>query len=134
MDARLGALVIGRSPGADTLSRDLSEDRGVPLVADMITGVQSVHDYPGAADVYTHAPHGTWHTRGSRFDEGLLEPGSASRIRSSQAEAFAAYLAEQRLDVPYLTKVLEFERANAASLVDGKRRAVHFAISIRACI
>ncbi len=45
---------------------------------------------------------------------------------STEAEAFAGYLAAQRLDIPYLEKVLAFERANAASLVDGKRRTVRF--------
>jgi hypothetical protein len=43
-----------------------------------------------------------------------------------EAEAFGRYLRELRLEVPHLTKVLEFEQATLATLSDDQRRVVSF--------
>jgi uncharacterized protein len=45
---------------------------------------------------------------------------------SSEAEAFAIYLEELDLKVPQLNKVLEFERAVMATLMDNAPRVVTF--------
>lgn len=47
---------------------------------------------------------------------------------SAEAEAFAAYLSALDLKVPQLAKILEFERAVLATLVDDQPRVVTFAL------
>ena len=50
-----------------------------------------------------------------------------NQYASSEANAFAKYLAEEiQLKVPHLAKILEFEQAVIATLIDGRTRMVSF--------
>jgi uncharacterized protein (UPF0276 family) len=122
----VGDLAIGRSPGAETLSRELAGDPGVPLVASMIREFRAsmlIRVLPMSMRLLL-LTLGTDTVRALMGDCWTQVPPQG--YASAEAEAFAGYLAAQRLDIPYLKKVLEFERANAASLVDRKRRVVCF--------
>ena len=122
----LGNLVIGRAPDAETLSRELASDRGVPLVAAMIREFRAsmlVRVLPMSMRLLL-LTLGTDAVRALMGDCWAQVPPQG--YASAEVEAFAGYLAARRMDIPYLEKVLAFERANAASLVDGKRRVVRF--------
>ena len=116
----------GEPPALNTFSRELAEDRGVPLVAGMVREFRAsmiIRVLPTSTRMLLMAL-GTPMVRTLMRDCWSRVPPQG--YAAAEAEAFAAYIAAQHLDIPYLAKVLEFERANAASLVDGKRRAVHF--------
>jgi uncharacterized protein len=122
----LGNLVIGKAPDAETLSHELGGDRGVPLVAAMIREFRAsmlVRVLPMSMRLLL-LTLGTDAVRTLMGDCWNQVP--ARGYASAEAEAFAHVLTKQHLDIPYLEKVLEFERANAASLVDGRRRVMHF--------
>jgi uncharacterized protein (UPF0276 family) len=122
----LGNLVIGRAPGAETLSHELAGDHGVSLVASMIKEFRAsmlVRVLPMSMRLLL-LTLGTDTVRALMGDCWTRIPPQG--YASAEAEAFADALTKQHLDIPYLEKVLEFERANAASLVDGKRRIMHF--------
>ncbi len=122
----LGNLVIGRTPGAETLSRELAGDQGVLLVAAMIREFRAsmlVRVLPMSMRLLL-LTLGTDAVRALMGECWAQVPPQG--YASAEAEAFAGYLAAQRLEIPYLNQVLAFERANAASLVDGKQRVVRF--------
>lgn len=122
----LGNLVIGRATSPDPLSRDLAEDRGVPLITKLSQEFR-------ASMILRVLPMTTrllLLTLGTDLVRALMQDcwkqTPPQFYAAAEAKAFATHLREQRLDVPYLGKVLEFEEANAASLIDGERRIVHF--------
>lgn len=121
----LGRLVIGRN-SPDGLGQELAKDRGVKVMeglvqefrASMIVGVLRLTSRLlmlalGSqafriilADYWSKVPPQMY---------GALE-----------AECFAEYLTELKLELPYLAKILEFERAVVATLTDGQSRVVRF--------
>jgi uncharacterized protein (UPF0276 family) len=121
----LGALVVGR-PAGDPLGNELALDPGIPLMAGLI------HEF--RASMIVGALRLT-----SRMLMLALGP-EAFRVllkdywsrtpprmyANVEAEAFAEYLQGLDLKLPMLGKILEFEQAATASLVDGATRVVRF--------
>jgi uncharacterized protein (UPF0276 family) len=121
----LGALVIGRSPDND-LARELAADPGVPVVnrlvcefrASMIVSVLRL------TSRLMMLALGTETFRAVLDDFWSKTP--PQQFASSEAEAFAAYLESIDLKLPHLGKVLEFERAVLATLMDDQPRVTTF--------
>jgi hypothetical protein len=121
----LGALVIGRSPDDDQ-ARELAADPGVPVVnrlvcefrASMIVSVLRL------TSRLMMLALGTETFRAVLDDFWSKTP--PQQFASSEAEAFAAYLESIDLKLPHLGKVLEFERAVLATLMDDQPRVVTF--------
>jgi uncharacterized protein (UPF0276 family) len=121
----LGSLVTGRR-AEDPWAAELSGDPGVRIVESLI------HEFRASMIV------GVLRLT-SRFMMLALGPQAFRTILadywtkvapqmygSLEAGAFADYLEELDLQVPYLAKLLEFERAVAATLEDDQVRIVHF--------
>jgi hypothetical protein len=121
----LGQLVIGQQ-AEDAWSEDLAADPGVRVVQGLI------HEFRASLIV------GVLRLT-SRFLMLALGPDAFRTILadywskvppqmygSLEADAFADYLEELDLALPRLAKVLEFERAVAATLADDKVRIVQF--------
>ena len=121
----LGRLVIGR-PADDDLSRKFEHDPGVRIVEELI------HEFRASMIV------GVLRLT-SRLLMLALGPAAFRTILSDywsktppqmyasmEAEAFARYLEALSLKVPQLAKLLEFERAATATLIDGEARVVQF--------
>lgn len=122
----LGDLIIGKTPGTDPFRCELSEDRGVSLIAGLVREFRAsmiIRVLPMSTRMLLRVL-GTQTVRSMM--QACWSQTPPQGYASAEAEAFAAYLANQALDIPYLNNLLDFERANAASLVDGKRRVVHF--------
>jgi uncharacterized protein (UPF0276 family) len=121
----LGSLVIGRAPD-DEASRELATDPGVALVhqlacefrASMIVSVLRLTSrllmLALGPDVFR------------AFLEDFWAKTPPQLFASSEAKAFAAYLEALDLKVPQLNKVLEFECAVMATLMDDVPRVVTF--------
>ena len=124
-ESALGALVIGRPP-ADEASHQLAADQGVAVVnrlarefrASMIVSVLRLTSrlmmLALGPDIFRSLLEDFW----SKTPPQLFA--------SSEAEAFAAYLETLDLRVPQLAKVLEFERAVLATLMDDQPRIIAF--------
>jgi hypothetical protein len=121
----LGSVVIGRR-AHDELVLDLEGEPGVRVVQRL------VHEFSASRIVRVLRLT-------SRLLMLTLGPGAFRTILADywsktppelyanlEAEIFARYLETLDLRVPHLAKVIEFERAAAATLVDGKARVVHF--------
>jgi uncharacterized protein len=121
----LGALVIGR-PVEDEVARELAMDTGIRVInrlirefrASMIVSVLPLTSrlmmLALGPDVFRAILNDFWSKTSPRL------------FASTEAEAFAAYLEALALKVPQLTKVLEFERAVLATLIDEQPRVVVF--------
>jgi len=121
----LGSLVIGRKPD-DEVARELATDPGVAVInhlacefrASMIVSVLRLTSrllmLALGPDTFRAMLEEFW----SKTPPQLFA--------SSEAEAFAAYLDALDLKVPQLTKILEFERAVMATLMDDSPRVVAF--------
>jgi uncharacterized protein len=121
----LGSLVIGRAP-SDEVTRELATDPGVAVInrlacefrASMIVSVLRLTSrllmLALGPDIFRSILEEFW----SQTPPQLFA--------SSEAEAFATYLEELDLKVPQLNKVLEFERAVMATLMDDAPRVVTF--------
>ena len=121
----LGRVVIGRRAN-DELSRELERDPGVRIVEELI------HEFRASMIV------GVLRLT-SRLLMLALGPAAFRTLLSDywsktppqmyasvEAEAFARYLETLELKVPHLAKLLEFERAATATLIDGEVRVVQF--------
>jgi uncharacterized protein (UPF0276 family) len=121
----LGRLVIGCQPD-DELGREFERDPGVRIVEELI------HEF--RASMIVGALRLT-----SRLLMLALGPAAFRTILSDywsktppqmyasvEAEAFACYLEALNLKVPQLAKLLDFERAAMATLIDGQARVIQF--------
>jgi uncharacterized protein len=119
----LGKIVTGQTPiGDDPLGQALAQDPGVKIIeglihefrASMIVGILRLTSrlliLALGPSVFRTLLRGYW-TKVPPQLYGVLE-----------AEAFARYLEELNLKLPYLAKVLEFERAVTATLADDQTR------------
>ena len=121
----LGALVIGRAPDNDQAC-DLAADPGVPVVnrlvcefrASMIVSVLRLTSRLMMLALGTE----TFRT----VLEDFWSKTPPQQFASSEAETFAAYLESIDLKLPHLDKVLEFERAVLATLMDDQPRVTTF--------
>jgi uncharacterized protein (UPF0276 family) len=121
----LGRLVTGREPSS-ALEEDLEDDPGVRIVvglihefrASMIVGVLRLTSRLLMLALGTDA------FRTILGDYFAKVP--PQMFGSLEADAFAEYLEELDLGVPHLAKILEFERAVAATLADDQTRVVSF--------
>jgi uncharacterized protein (UPF0276 family) len=121
----LGALVIGRAP-ADEASHQLAADPGIAVVnrlarefrASMIVSVLRLTSrllmLALGPDIFRSILEDFW----SKTPPQLFA--------SSEAEAFATYLEALDVRMPHLAKVLQFERAVLATLLDDKPRVIAF--------
>ncbi len=121
----LGRLVTGREPSSP-LEEELQDDPGVRIVvglihefrASMIVGVLRL---TSRLLMLALGPDAFRTILGDYFVK--VPP---QMFGSLEADAFAAYLEELGLGVPHLAKILEFERAVAATLADDQTRIVSF--------
>ena len=123
----LGSLVIGRSLPAE-IARELTADPGVQIINRLIQEFR--------ASMIVSAIRLT-----SRLMMLALGPdifrailadfwskAPPHQFSTTEVEAFAEYLRSLDLQLPQLLKVLEFERAVIATLIDGQPRLVRFDI------
>jgi uncharacterized protein (UPF0276 family) len=126
----LGMLVIGHSPddGGDELARDLAKDSGVRVVNRLI-GEFRASMIVGALRLTARL---MMLAIGPDLLRAILEDfwskTPPQQFASLEAEAFADYLVALDLKIPQLAKVLEFERATMATLIDEQPRVVAFDI------
>jgi uncharacterized protein len=124
-EAALGALVVGRAP-ATALAEELASDPGTSLVRDLIhefraSMVVSVYRLSCRLMMLALTPDVF---RTILEDFWTHEP--PHQYAASEAEAFIAYLRAKNLRLPWLAKVLEFEKAAMDTLLDGRTRVVRF--------
>jgi len=123
----LGTLVIGRQSHED-LARELQADPGIGLVNRLIC------EFRGSmiVNVLRLTSRLIMLALGADIFRAILEDFWAKtppqQFASLEAEAFADYLVALDLKVPQLGKILEFERAVAATLADEQPRVVAFDI------
>jgi uncharacterized protein len=121
----LGALAAGLPAAGDTAD-ELALDRGVGLVqglirefrASMVVGVLGL---TSRLLMLTLGPEVFRAVLADFWSKAPPQP-----FASAEAEAFADYLAALDLKVPQLAKVLEFDRAVVATLMDDRPRVVKF--------
>src|SRR5262249_42653353 len=123
----LGALAIGRDP-EDALARGLADDPGVGVVrtlveefrASMVVGVLRLSSrllmLTLGPDIFR------------AFLQDFWSKSPPQPFASAEGLAFADYLEATGLKVPQLAKILEFERAVLATLLDDQPRVVAFDI------
>jgi hypothetical protein len=124
-EGALGALAIGRPP-ADDVARALAADPGIRILNSLIREFRAsvlVRVLRLTVRLMMLAL-GTDVFRVILADFWAKTP--PQQFASSEAEAFAAYLEALDLKVPQLAKVLEFERAVLATLLDERPRIVAF--------
>jgi hypothetical protein len=121
----LGSLVIGRSP-SDEVARELAADPGVQIInrliqefrASMLVGVLRLTCrlmmLALGPDIFR------------TFLTDFWSKTPPHQFAIAEAEAFAEYLIAIDLNLPQLLKVLEFEQATIATLLDGQPRVVCF--------
>ena len=124
-ECALGALAIGRPP-ADDVARALAADPGIRIITGLIREFRasmlvSVLRLTARLLMLALGPDVF---RVILADFWLKMP--PQQFASSKAETFAAYLEALDLKVPQLAKVLEFERAVLATLLDERPRVVAF--------
>jgi hypothetical protein len=121
----LGALVVGKNVEGP-LAAELARDPGLvvtqQILAESRASMVEKHLALTSRLVRTAA--------GPAFLRSLLEGywKKEPPLSSGPLEAlrFGRYLAKLALEIPYLSEVLEFERAVLASRLDGERRVVSF--------
>jgi uncharacterized protein (UPF0276 family) len=121
----LGNLVIGRTP-SDGLALALASDPGVQIInrliqefrASMLVGALRLTSrlmmLALGPDIFRTILADFW------------SKTPPHQFALAEAEAFAEYLIAIDLKLPQLLKVLEFERATIATLIDRQPRLVHF--------
>ena len=121
----LGTLVIGRPP-EDDVARALAADPGVRMVNRLI----GVFRASMIVSILRLTSRLLMLSLGVEVFRAMLEDfwsqTPPQQFASSEAEAFAAYLSSLALQVPRLAKILEFERAVMATLMDEQPRVVSF--------
>jgi uncharacterized protein len=121
----LGALVIGR-PRDDDETRDLRTDPGIRVVNRLVCEFRASM----IVSMLRLTSRLMMLALGPDIFRSILEDfwskTSPQLFASSEAEAFAAYLETLDLRVPQLAKVLEFERAVLATLMDDQPRIIVF--------
>lgn len=122
----LGGLAVGRAPKGP-VARELAEDPGVPVVSRLVEEAR-------AAMVERMLRLTTRLLRLALGDDGVVAilrrfwaETPPRQFAVNEAIAFAAHLAALDLPVPHLAKLLEFEQAVLATLVDETPRLVVFA-------
>ncbi len=121
----LGGLVTGRSP-ADPLGKELAADPGVRIVeglihefrASMIVGVLRLSSRLIMLALGTDAFRTILNDYFAK-----VQPQMYGGL---EAEKFADYLEQASIPLPYLAKLVEFELAIAATLLDDEARIVEF--------
>jgi uncharacterized protein len=121
----LGGLVIGR-PGADDVSRELAIDPGVAMVSRLAreflaSMIVSVLRLTSRLLMLALGPDSF-----RSILEDFWSKTPPQLFASAEAEAFATYLEALDLRVPQLAKVLQFERAVLATLMDDQPRVIAF--------
>lgn len=121
----LGALAIGRQP-RDGLARELAADPGVDIINQLIAEFRASM----IVSVLRLTSRYMMLTLGQDVFRAILEDfwtkTSPKQFASTEAKAFADYLEVLDLKVPQLDKVLAFDRAVLATLVDEQTRIVAF--------
>jgi uncharacterized protein (UPF0276 family) len=121
----LGSLVIGRKSNED-VARELEVDPGIGLVNHLIS------EFRGSmiVNVLRLTSRLIMLSLGADIFRAILEDfwskTPPQQFASSEAEAFADYLVALDLKIPQLAKILEFERAVLATLMDGQVRVIVF--------
>jgi len=121
----LGALVIGRSP-AHNRARELATDPGVSIVSRLIcefraSMIVTVLRLTSRLMMLALGPDAF-----RTILEDFWSKTPPQQFASSEAEAFAMYLESVDLKLPQLAKILEFERAVLATLMDDQPRVTAF--------
>ena len=121
----LGTLVVGHAPQTP-LSHELARDPGVHILRALASEFRAGM----AVDALKLTSRLILLTRGETAFRQLLNDFwklfPPEPFESAEAEAFAVYLADCRLDIPYLDEVLAFERALIQALVTQENRLVQF--------
>ncbi|HVT11297.1 MAG TPA: DUF692 family protein [Fimbriimonadaceae bacterium] len=121
----LGSLVVGRSPG-DALEEDLASDPGVGLINRMACEFRASM----VVNVYRLTSRLLMLSLGPDTFRTILEDywsqWPPQLYASAEAEGFIGYLVDLDLAVPHLAAVIRYERALAATLMDGEARVVSF--------
>jgi len=121
----LGALVIGRSPAHDQ-ARELATDPGVSIVSRLIcefraSMIVTVLRLTSRLMMLALGPDAF-----RTILEDFWSKTPPQQFASSEAEAFAMCLESIDLKLPQLAKILEFERAVLATLMDDQPRVTAF--------
>ena len=121
----LAALVIGHAPQTP-LSHKLDQDPGVHILRALASEFRAGM----VVDALKLTSRLILLTRGEAVFRQLLNDFwkvfPPEPFESAEAEAFAVYLADCRLDIPYLDEVLAFERALIQALVAQENHLVRF--------
>jgi uncharacterized protein (UPF0276 family) len=124
-ETSLGALVIGRSCDREP-SRELASDPGVPLVNRLVREFRASM----IVRVLRLTSRLMMLALGTDVFRAILEDfwskNAPHQFASAEAEAFAEYLRSIDLKLPQLSKILEFECAVLATLVDDQPRVTAF--------
>ncbi|MDX6679849.1 MAG: uncharacterized protein QOE31_3901 [Solirubrobacteraceae bacterium] len=124
-EAALGAQAIGR-PASDALSRELAGDPGVAILRTLVGQVRAGM----VADGLLLSTRLLALTVGAVELRSLLEDfwstTAPQLFGAREAVAFADYILERRLDIPYLDDVLAFERALVRATVSDESAVVRF--------
>jgi uncharacterized protein len=126
----LGSLAIGAAPRQDPdhLLPELTADPGVPILNKLINEFRASM----VVGVYKLTSRFLMLALGPDVFRSLLEDfwskTPPQQFAASEAEKFADYLVAADLKVPQLAKLLEFERAVVATLMDDQPRVVAFDI------
>ncbi|MFL5590519.1 MAG: DUF692 family multinuclear iron-containing protein [Ktedonobacteraceae bacterium] len=123
----LGRLVIGQQPDDTDVAHELTRDPGVGVVSRLISEFRASM----VVSILRLTSRLLMLTLGADVFRTILQDfwskTPPQHYASSEAESFAAYLEDIDLQVPYLAKVLELERAVLATLIDDQPRVVTFA-------
>lgn len=123
----LGRLVIGQQADDTDVARELARDPGVGVVSRLINEFRASM----VVSILRLTSRLLMLTLGADVFHTILEDfwskTPPQHYASSEAESFATYLENLDLQVPYLAKVLEFERAVLTTLIDDQSRVVTFA-------
>jgi uncharacterized protein len=121
----LGALAAHRQ-GADPFAEILRSDPGIPIIREM------VEQFRGSMIVRTLrlSSRLIMLERGPAYFEQLLaafwKQHPPELFACDEAEAFTQFLREQKPYVPFLTEILEYDRAVIAVALNGEERLIPF--------
>ena len=121
----LGALVVG-AHCSGPLAADLLEDSGVAIIRELI------QQFRASMIVRTLrlSSRLVMLERGTEYFEELLKEYWKSNLPQpfayDEAESFATFLYDRKLEVPFLYEVLEYDRAVIATALDGAERLIPF--------
>lgn len=121
----LGALVIGQPP-EDDVARELAADPGIGLVHRLIAEFRASMIVTVLRLTSRHLMLALGQDVFRAILEDFWSKTPPKQFAATEADAFARYLEALDLQVPQLSKILEFERAVLATLIDEQARVVAF--------